>query len=134
VGIDLVSVDAVREAIDTHAERYLERVYTERELADCTSPQGVDPERLAARFAAKEAALKVLRAGEVGLSLKAIEVRRNPGGWVDLELTGTAAELARASGLEEFALSISHEGAYATAVVVAGSDLSNRRGDPMQGS
>ena len=118
VGIDLVSVDAVREAIETHAERYLERVYTEREVADCSSPDGVDPQRLAGRFAAKEATLKVLRPLDVGLSLRAIEVCRSPGGWVELSLSGTAAELARESGLHEFSLSISHEPEYATAVVV----------------
>jgi holo-[acyl-carrier protein] synthase len=119
VGIDLVSVQGVREAIDAHAERYLQRIYSERELADCASPSGVDPERLAGRFAAKEAAVKVLRAGDVGLPLNTIEVRRSPDGWVDLKLSGIAAELASAQGLCDFALSISHDGGYATAVVLA---------------
>jgi holo-[acyl-carrier protein] synthase len=132
VGIDLVSVESVREAISTHAERYLHRVYTERELADCAAPDGVDPERLAARFAAKEAAVKVLRPGEVGMPLSAIEVRRSAEGAVGLELTGTAAELAREKGLDELALSISHDGGYATAVVIAGPGLRNAAHDPMQ--
>jgi holo-[acyl-carrier protein] synthase len=126
VGIDLVSVDSVQESITEHAERYLDRVYTERELEDCSTPEGIDPQRLAARFAAKEAALKVLRPGEVGFSLKAIEVRRNPGGWVDLELNGAAAALASDSGLSNFALSITHEAGYASAVVVADLDLRKR--------
>jgi holo-[acyl-carrier protein] synthase len=134
VGIDLVSVDAVREAISMHAERYLQRVYTERELADCASPAGVDAERLAARFAAKEAAVKVLRPGEVGLPLRAIEVRSSAEGWVDLELSGTAAQLAEEEGLRDFALSISHEAGFATAVVVAALDLRNSPSDPMQES
>jgi holo-[acyl-carrier protein] synthase len=131
VGIDLVSVDSVRESIQSHAEHYLERVYTERELEDCSTPAGVDPERLAARFAAKEAALKVLRPGEVGLSLRAIEVRRSPGGWVELELTGVAAKLASDCGLSNFALSLTHEGGYASAVVIAELDLRNTPDDPM---
>jgi holo-[acyl-carrier protein] synthase len=131
VGIDLVAVDSVRESIRSHAERYLERVYTERELEDCSNPAGVDPERLAARFAAKEAALKVLRPGEVGLSLKAIEVRRSSGGWVELELSGVAAELASERGLSDFALSLTHEGGYASAVVIAEVDLRKSAIEPM---
>jgi holo-[acyl-carrier protein] synthase len=125
VGVDLVAVESVQESIRTHAEHYLTRVYTEREIADCTTPAGVDAQRLAARFAAKEAALKVLRPGEVGLSLRAIEVRRTPGGWVELELSGPAAALALDAGLENFALSLTHEGGYASAVVIADLHLRN---------
>jgi len=122
-GIDLVSVEAVRESLGTHGRHYLDRVYTEREVQDCTGPGGVDPERLAARFAAKEAALKVLRPGDVGLSLSEIELRRSPEGWVDLELSGPAAEIAAATGLSDFSVSITHEGGFASAVVIANVDL-----------
>jgi len=122
-GIDLVSVEAVRESLGTHGRHYLDRVYTEREVQDCTGPGGVDPERLAARFAAKEAALKVLRPGDVGLSLSEIELRRSPEGWVDLELSGPAAEIAVATGLSDFSVSITHEGGFASAVVIANVDL-----------
>jgi holo-[acyl-carrier protein] synthase len=125
VGIDLVSVQAVRESVSAHAERYLNRVYTDRELEDCQIEDGLDPERLAARFAAKEAALKVLRPGDVGLSLKTIEVLRTDGGWVELELSGQAAALASDAGLSNFALSITHDGGFATAVVAADLDLRN---------
>jgi holo-[acyl-carrier protein] synthase len=120
VGIDLVSVDSVRDSIQVHGEHYLKRIYTERELLDCQSPAGVDPERLAARFAAKEATLKVLRPDDTGIPWNTIEVRRHPAGWVELELSGQAAALAASAGLDEFALSISHEGGFATAVVIAG--------------
>jgi holo-[acyl-carrier protein] synthase len=120
VGIDLVSVDSVRDSIQVHGEHYLKRIYTERELLDCQSPGGVDPERLAARFAAKEATLKVLRPDDTGLPWNTIEVRRHPAGWVELELSGQAAALAANAGLTELALSISHEAGFATAVVVAG--------------
>jgi holo-[acyl-carrier protein] synthase len=119
VGTDLVSVESVRSSIDTHEARYLERVYTERELSDCRTGAGVDPERLAARFAAKEAALKVLRPGDEAVPWRSIEVRREPSGWVELELTGAAAALALDAGVSELALSISHEGEFASAVVVA---------------
>jgi holo-[acyl-carrier protein] synthase len=119
VGTDLVFVDTVRGAIESHAERYLTRVYTERELEDCRTANGVDAERLAGRFAAKEATMKVLRPRDEGVPLRSIEVRRDPDGWVELELSGPAAALANRSGVTELALSIAHEGEFATAVVVA---------------
>lgn len=119
VGIDLVSVQSVEESVRTHGERYLDRVYTERELSECSTSAGVDIERLAARFAAKEAALKVLRPHGEGVSWRAIEVRRDPLGWVDLELTGQAAALAAEAGLTHFAVSLTHEAGFASAVVVS---------------
>jgi holo-[acyl-carrier protein] synthase len=119
VGVDLVSVQSVREAIAAHGERYLERVYSEREIRDCTTTKGLDPERLAARFAAKEAALKALRPGPDGVMFSSIEVRRDDAGWVELELSGGAAELARAAGMTELTVSIAHENGFACAVVIA---------------
>jgi holo-[acyl-carrier protein] synthase len=119
VGVDLVSVQSVREAIAAHGERYLERVYSEREIRDCTTTKGLDPERLAARFAAKEAALKALRPGPDGVMFSSIEVRRDDAGWVELELSGAAAELARAAGMTELTVSIAHENGFACAVVIA---------------
>lgn len=120
VGLDLVAVGSVAESLrGAHGDRYLERVYTEREVEDCRTAAGVDPERLAARFAAKEATLKVLPAGDEGLSLRAIEVRRERTGRVDLELTGRAAELAAEAGVTELSLSLTHEEGFAAAVVVA---------------
>jgi holo-[acyl-carrier protein] synthase len=56
VGIDLVQIEDIRESIAAYGERYLERTYTDEERRDC----GGDPSHLAARFAAKEAALKAL--------------------------------------------------------------------------
>lgn len=119
VGIDLVSVDAVERSLHDHADRYLERVYTEQEVSDCRTADGVDPERLAARFAAKEATMKVLRPTEPGIPWRAIEVRSDPGGWPTVSLTGHAARLADEAGVEGMEVSLTHEGAYASAVVVA---------------
>lgn len=118
VGIDLVAVDGVRESLDARAERYLSRVYTEREVADCTGPHGLQPERLAARFAAKEATRKVLRSGE-GFAWTSIELLREPSGWPRLELSGRAAELAEAAGIAGLEVSLTHEAGFASAVVIA---------------
>jgi len=119
VGIDLVPVPRVEETIRTHADRYLERIYTQGELEDCRTAEGVDPQRLAARFAAKEATMKVLRPAGEGIPWRSIGVRRHRLGWVGLELSGRAAELAEEAGVADLALSLSHEAEMAAAVVVA---------------
>jgi holo-[acyl-carrier protein] synthase len=120
VGLDLVAVTSIEHALgEPHRDRYLTRVYTEREVEDCRTPMGVDAERLAARFAAKEATLKVLPLEDEGLSLKTIEVLREPSGRVYLKLSGRAATIAADAGIVDLALSLTHDGGFAAAVVVA---------------
>jgi holo-[acyl-carrier protein] synthase len=115
VGIDLVKAATVREALAEHGERYLDRVYTPAEQAQCKG----DALRLAARFAAKEATMKVLQPGnEQPLPWPSIEVVRNPGAAPTIALHGPAAALADAAGITDLALSFSHEDEYAAAVVV----------------
>lgn len=114
VGIDLLSVDEVRDAIAAHDERYLARIYTDAERRDC----GEDPERLAARFAAKEAAIKALRPGDEALPWRDIEVRRDRAGWTELELHGAAARLAERQGVTSAAVSLTHDRDRVSAVVV----------------
>lgn len=125
VGIDLVSVDAVREAVRDHGDRYLQRLFTEGELRDCETDHGLALERLAVRFAAKEATLKVLRPSDEGISWKSMEVVRHPTGWVGISLSGSAALIAENERLGGFVLSVAHETDYATAVVVAEEDFRN---------
>ena len=120
VGIDLVAAEEVQESLRAaHGDRYLERVYTDRELEDCRTSSGIDAERLAARFAAKEATLKVLPIGDEGLAMTTIEVRRDASGRVHVELSGRAAELATQVGIAELSMSLTHQGGFAAAVVVA---------------
>jgi holo-[acyl-carrier protein] synthase len=118
VGIDLVGVRTVREAMAEHGARYLRRVFTDGEIADCGGLEQPDALRLAARFAAKEAALKALRAGDAAVPWTAVEVVRGPDGAPELALHGTAAELAARAGLGELAVSLTHEDGHAAAVVV----------------
>ncbi len=115
-----MSVAAVEESIRVHAGRYLRRVYTSRELRECATGGGApDPRRLAARFAAKEAAMKVLRVGDEPLAWRTIGVRSDRFGSPSIELTGAAGELARRRGFEALDVSLTHEGPYAAAVVLA---------------
>jgi holo-[acyl-carrier protein] synthase len=120
VGLDLVRVEDVAESLQgDHARRYLDRIYTETEVADCRVAGAIDPTRLAGRFAAKEATLKVISSGEDGIPMDDIEVRREASGRVHIELHGRAAEVAAAAGVQELALSITHEAGFAAAVVIA---------------
>ncbi len=121
IGIDLVSVNAVAAALEAHADRYLDRIYTPAEVDDCRTPAGIDPQRLAARFAAKEATIKALAPGGEAIPWNSISVRRAASGAPALELTGAAAEQADRQGLDEFAVSLTHEEGLAAAVVIAGS-------------
>jgi holo-[acyl-carrier protein] synthase len=117
VGVDLVAVQEVESSVQRFGDRYLERVFTASELG---VPGGDEHrlERLAARFAAKEAAIKTLRfAGPV--DLREIEVVLAEGGAPLLRLTGEAAKFATQQRLGAFEVSLSHEGGFAIAVVVA---------------
>ena len=119
VGVDLVATQAVAQSIANFGDRYLQRIFTAGELADSTTEQG-EPStlKLAARFAAKEATLKVLRPAHRWYDWRSIEVRKVGSGWTELQLHGEAALQAEAQGLHSFSLSLSHECEYAIAVVI----------------
>ncbi|MEI2702859.1 MAG: 4'-phosphopantetheinyl transferase superfamily protein [Baekduia sp.] len=120
IGIDLVDYAEVDAAIAKHGDRYLRRIYGEAEVDDCRDADGmIVAERLAARFAAKEAARKVLRPDRVGIGWRDVQVERRPGGWTALRLTRSAALRAEEQRLEDFELSLTHEAGMAGAVVVA---------------
>jgi holo-[acyl-carrier protein] synthase len=119
VGADLVRVDDVATCIARFGDRYVGRLFTEHEREACRGVPETRAAGLAARFAAKEAAIKVLRPEDQGLDWRAIEVHRHPRGWCELRLSGNAARLARQAGIREMAVSLSHEAGFAAAVVIA---------------
>lgn len=121
VGVDLVAVDDVAASIDRFGDRYLGRLFTDHERACCTTGGHVRVDGLAARFAAKEAVVKVLRpaAGAARPPWTSIEVRRQADGSCRLALHGSAAELAARDGLVSWSVSLTHEGEMAAAVVAA---------------
>ena len=82
---------------------------------------------LAARFAAKEATIKVLRPLRRGYPWTEIEVVRRPGGWCSLRLHGAAERAARDAGLIATAVSFAHDGGVAVATVVAHHDCEDDR-------
>jgi len=119
-GIDLVAADEVREALEMHGEQYLRRVFTPREIEDCGGVERPDPAALAERFAAKEAAVKVLRPDGEAIPMTDVEVHTTPLGRVELVLNGAAAALAKDRQLGPLSITISREGNLAAAVAVAG--------------
>ena len=117
-GVDTIEIARVQAAIDRHGDRFLARVYTEGELADCRGRV----ESLAARFAAKEAVAKALGTGlwRQGVGWTDIEVRRQPeSGAPVLYLHDAAGALAAELGLHEWSISLSHDRMNAIAFVVA---------------
>jgi holo-[acyl-carrier protein] synthase len=129
VGVDLVRVAEVAAALDRFGDRYIRRVFTADEAAYCQAgAQPVAAARFAARFAAKEAAVKALAPERQWTDWRAIEVRRRQSGQCTLVLHGEAASLADRRGVEHLALSMTHDGDLAAAVVVAlrKSDLPKR--------
>ena len=118
VGIDLVQLSRVGESMATFGDRFLKRVFTEGEIAYATSAPDLTPARLAVRFAAKEATVKALDLAERGVGWREIEVTRAPSGAPQLLLHGNARAAAEEAGAA-LSVSLSHEGDYATAVVIS---------------
>ena len=125
VGIDLVSVPDVAASVSRFGDRYVRRIFTPHEVAYCLggdlSPATPSPysfESLAARFAAKEAVVKVLRPVGPRPEWRDIEVYRDPDGWTGIRLWGQAAVLAAEAGIHELSVSLTHEASTAAAVVI----------------
>ncbi len=118
-GIDLVDVAAMRRWIDDPRNPLTPRCFVQSELDEIGD--GADRiERLAGRFAAKEAVLKALGTGfGAGVAFTDVVIHRSPGMAPDVRLTGGAANAAAALGVTAWLLSISHAGGVAMASVLA---------------
>jgi holo-[acyl-carrier protein] synthase len=119
VGVDVARASDVHASLEAFGPRYLHRVFTDHEIAACAGSDVVRDRGLAARFAAKEALLKVLRVGDVPVDWREVEVRRTLGGWPELVLHGELARLADAAGLHDSSVSMTHDDDLSMAVVVA---------------
>jgi holo-[acyl-carrier protein] synthase len=115
VGIDVIEIERIRGVLERHGERFLNRVYGERER----ERYGQRVQELAARFAAKEATMKALGTGIRGVRWRDIEVLPNRRGKPILVLHETAARRAALLGFTHFSVSLTHSRGDAMAVVVA---------------
>lgn len=120
-GVDIIEIPRIKRVFERYGERFLRRIYTEREIAYC---RGRAPQ-LASRFAAKEATMKALGTGVRGIRWRDIEVVRGRGQAPRIELHGTAQARADRLGLTDIALSLSHSREFAVASVVGDSEKGN---------
>jgi len=117
-GIDIAEVPRIAESIARFGDRFLRRVFTEGEIRYCHAKAN-RAERFAARFAAKEAAMKALGTGwSHGVRWRDVEVVRQPGGRPTMTFHGKAAEFAAKLGAKHVALSLTHTSEQALAQVI----------------
>ncbi len=117
-GIDITEVGRIAASIERFGDRFLRRVFTGGEIRYCDSKAN-RAERYAARFAAKEAALKAIGTGwRHGVAWVDVEVTRQPGGRPTLVFHGKAAVFAEKLGVRRAALSLSHTAEHAIAQVI----------------
>jgi len=122
MGVDMAETSRIQEAVERHGERFLRRVFTAQEIEYCQKRRN-RYERLAARFAAKEAAMKALGTGwRRGVTWKDFEIANLPSGKPSLRLSGRALELYRGLGGDRIVVSLTHTDSYALAQVVIESD------------
>ncbi len=115
IGIDLVDIGRIHRVLGRFPDRFRLRVLTEREQAYCRRRT----ERIAGRWAAKEAISKVLGLGVRGVGWREIEILPNRAGAPQVTLHARAARRAEALDLDDVTVSISHEREMAVAVAVA---------------
>ena len=114
IGVDIVEIKRIESAVNRGRERFLRRVYTETELKTCRDrfPS------LASRFAAKEAVMKVLGSGGMGIAWREIEILTGDDGKPSVKLHGQALNKAAKLNLREVSVSLSDSKEYAIAVAI----------------
>ena len=119
-GIDLVEIARIERMLADHPERFVDRCFDPVESEYADGAEAVRCERLAARFAAKEAVLKALGTGlRSGMEWTDIVVVQDELGAPSIRLGGRVAEVAASKGIEAWQLSLSHAGGFAMASVLA---------------
>jgi holo-[acyl-carrier protein] synthase len=121
-GVDIAEVPRIKAAMDRFGDRFLRRVFTPAEARYCLGKANA-AERLAARFAAKEAGMKAIGTGlRHGITRHDVEVVRLPGQRPTIKFSGKAAEFATRLGCKRTHLSLSHTAEQAIAYVILESD------------
>jgi holo-[acyl-carrier protein] synthase len=118
-GIDLVDCPRIEQMIKRHGERFIDRVFTanEQSYADANKNR---TEKLAGRFAAKEAILKLMGTGWRGkIAWTDIEIVNNPAGQPEVTLCGEVRKIADKMRIEHISVSITHTANFAIASAVA---------------
>lgn len=117
-GIDLAEVDRIRAAAERYGDRFLHRIYTERERA-YVARKANKYERYAARFAAKEAGMKAIGTGwRHGITWHDFEVTNLPSGRPTITFHGVARQVAERMGVKRAHLSLTHTAQYGQAFLI----------------
>ena len=119
VGTDVESIAEVAASLAQFGDRYLSRLFTADEVAACDPTTPAAASGLAARFAAKEAVIKLLSPATMVPRWRSIEIRTAPNGSPSVALHDEAAQLAREQGIGPLSVSLSHGAGIGTATVVA---------------
>ena len=117
LGVDIVSVKRMREAIERQGSRFLDRIFTKAEQAYC-QPKRNKYENYAARFAAKEAVIKAKKGGRGRYAFRDIEVARGLRGAPTISISPQARKKLGISSQAQFELTLAHEREFAVTVVV----------------
>jgi holo-[acyl-carrier protein] synthase len=118
-GIDLVDCPRIEEMINRHGRRFIDRIFTTAEQAYAEANKD-RVEKLAGRFAAKEAILKLMGTGWRGkIAWTDIEVINNAAGQPEVTLDGEVKKLADGLGIKHISVSITHTANFAIASAVA---------------
>lgn len=118
-GIDLVDCPRIEQMVQRHGERFLNRVFTASEQAYAQKSKN-SVEKLAGRFAAKEAILKLMGTGWRGkIAWTDMEITNNPSGQPEVTLSGEVKEIADRFRISHISISITHTANFAIASAVA---------------
>ena len=118
-GIDLVDCPRIEAMIERHGERFIQRVFTTAEQAYAEANKN-EIEKLAGRFAAKEAVLKLMGTGWRGkIAWTDVEIINNSSGQPEVTLGGEVEKIAEKLGIEHISVSITHTANFAIASAVA---------------
>ncbi|MGQ9689635.1 MAG: holo-ACP synthase [Desulfobaccales bacterium] len=120
IGVDLVRVDRLARALKRYGDRFLQRVFTDREIAYCQGRAKQGVYQFAQRFAAKEAFSKALGVGlrQDGIRWREVEVLPDSRGKPEIQVSGRAAQLCAERGIKGMHLSLTDEDNHAVAMVV----------------
>lgn len=121
-GIDLAEVDRIRAAIERYGDKFIQRIYTPKEIA-YVQRKANKYERYAARFAAKEAGMKAIGTGwRHGITWQDFEVTNLPSGRPTISFHGAAARFAEKMGVLRAHLSLTHTAQYGQAFLILEGD------------
>lgn len=123
IGTDLIAIDRVANSIERFGEKFLDRVYTRKELEQARAKGNV-ARRLAMLFAAKEAVVKAMGTGfRHGIRLHDIETIHLTSGKPEISLHGTAAALSSKFGIKAMHISLTDDDGIAMAFAIAEGDV-----------